>query len=126
MQNKDKTTKSALPFPNVVYSHTPGNTVPICRVQSKCRYRRRREETPQTPTVKVTNAISVHTIFVSSALGVNRALALDMGFGTALSQKLQTPLGKIDDLAFIVLLRLILVSLDLLVRDLFDHVNNVV
>lgn len=75
---------------------------------------------------KVTNAISLHTIFVSSALGVNRALALDMGFGTALSQKLKTPLGKIDDLAFIVLLRLILVGLDLLVRDLFDHVNNVV
>lgn len=57
---------------------------------------------------------------------MNKTLALDVGFGTALSQKLQAPLSKVDNLALIVFLGLVLLGLNLLVRDLLDHVDNVV
>lgn len=54
------------------------------------------------------------------------ALTLDMGFGTALSQKLQAPLSEVDNLALIVFLGLVLLGLNLFVRDLLDHVDNVI
>lgn len=57
---------------------------------------------------------------------VSKTLTLDMGFGTALSQKLQAPLGKVDNLTLIVFLGLVLLGLNLLVRDLLDHVDNVI
>lgn len=57
---------------------------------------------------------------------VNKALTLDVGFGTALSQKLQAPLREVDNLALIVFLGLVLLGLNLLVRDLLDHVDNVI
>lgn len=57
---------------------------------------------------------------------LNTASTLNMGFRTALSQKLQAPLGKVDDLTLVVLLRLVLLGLNLLVGDLLDHVDNIV
>lgn len=48
MQNKNKQQEALSPSLMLYIVIRPGNTVPICRVQSKCRYRRRREETPQT------------------------------------------------------------------------------
>lgn len=57
---------------------------------------------------------------------MNKILTLNVGFGTALSQKLQAPLSEVDNLALIIFLGLVLLGLDLLVRDLLDHVDNVI
>lgn len=57
---------------------------------------------------------------------LNTALTLNMGFGAALSQKLQAPLGKVDDFTLVVLLRLVLLGFNLLIGDLLDHVDNIV
>lgn len=48
-----------------------------------------------------------------------------MSLGPALAQELKASLGEVDYLTLVVLLRLIFVILDLLVRDLPDHLHNI-
>jgi hypothetical protein len=51
--------------------------------------------------------------------------AFDVALSPTLSEELQTPLGKADNFALVVILDLV-VRLDLAVRNLLDHLHDVV